>query len=929
MALLNVRSLLNKSFIIRDLILDNKLDCLFLTETWLGTDAPVILTEASPPNFNFTFSLRSGRKGGGTASIVNSSLKTKEIKFDQYTTFEHHAILFNSPSILCITVYRPPRHDAAFISEFSEFLSIIHATYNFIIISGDFNIHIDKPSDSMAKEFLNLLNYLDFNQHVTQPSHERGHILDLVLSYGLSASVSSVVDLAVSDHYCVFFNITSFIQQETSVRTVRKRYFTPEVAANFIEILSKHPPAPTPTSCDFIVENFINKLKTTIDLVAPLKTKKVLPKRTPPWRNEEIKKLKRNCRVAERRWRKNKIFINHQIYCEQLRIYNIALRHARTSYFTKIITDHKNNPKILFSTIDLLINPVFNRNQITPSDSLCEGFADHFSGKIDFIRASIFNQNTVFNTLESLFFPEETLDSFALVDAELLGRVFSQVKPTTCLLDPIPTSLFKSLYGFLEVELLNMVNCSLQTGCFPADLKTAVVRPLLKKNNLDPDVFNNYRPVSNLPFLSKILEKIVFIQLNDFLNKHSILEKFQSGFRTNHSTETALLKIVNDFRCNLDLHKLTVLVLLDLSAAFDTVDHTILLNRLRHHVGLSGTAFQWFSSYLTDRKFLVSLDTCSSRTHEVKCGVPQGSILGPILFNIYMLPLGDVIRRHGIMFHSYADDTQLYISMSPDDTGPIDALFNCILDIKSWMAENFLQLNQGKTEVLIIDPKAQGEKLFSKLQTLSLTPCNQVKNLGVIFDSELNFIPHIKNVTKTGFYHLKNIARVRPFLSRANTETLMHAFISSRIDYCNALLSGLPKRNISSLQLLQNSAARVLTKTRRRAHITPVLKSLHWLPVCFRIDFKVLLMVFKCLRGLGPSYLSELLLPYEPSRTLRSSGTGLLIIPKARTRTYGEASFQHYGPRLWNSLPEDLRAAENVHIFKSRLKTHLFNLAFN
>ncbi|XP_074533220.1 uncharacterized protein LOC141796151 [Halichoeres trimaculatus] len=525
--------------------------------------------------------------------------------------------------------------------------------------------------------------------------------------------------------------------------------------------------------------------------------------------------------------------------------------------------------------------------------------------------------------------PQETLDSFALVDAELLGRVFSQVKPTTCLLDPIPTSLFKSLYGFLEVELLNMVNCSLQTGCFPADLKTAVVRPLLKKNNLDPDVFNNYRPVSNLPFLSKILEKIVFIQLNDFLYKHSILEKFQSGFRTNHSTETALLKIVNDFRCNLDLHKLTVLVLLDLSAAFDTVDHTILLNRLRHHVGLSGTAFQWFSSYLTDRKFLVSLDTCSSRTHEVKCGVPQGSILGPILFNIYMLPLGDVIRRHGIMFHSYADDTQLYISMSPDDTGPIDALFNCILDIKSWMAENFLQLNQGKTEVLIIDPKAQGEKLFSKLQTLSLTPCNQVKNLGVIFDSELNFIPHIKSVTKTGFYHLKNIARVRPFLSRANTETLMHAFISSRIDYCNALLSGLPKRNISSLQLLQNSAARVLTKTRRRAHITPVLKSLHWLPVCFRIDFKVLLMVFKCLRGLGPSYLSELLLPYEPSRTLRSSGTGLLIIPKARTRTYGEASFQHYGPRLWNSLPEDLRAAENVHIFKSRLKTHLFNLAFN
>ena len=171
-------------------------------------------------------------------------------------------------------------------------------------------------------------------------------------------------------------------------------------------------------------------------------------------------------------------------------------------------------------------------------------------------------------------------------------------------------------------------------------------------------------------------------------------------------------------------------------------------------------------------------------------------LLGPLLFNLCKLPLGDV-RRHGISFHSYADDTQLYIAVSPEDTGPIDALFNCTVDIKSWMAVNFLQLNQDKAEVLVIAPEGQREKLLPKLQDLK--PTQSVKNLHVIFDSELNFIPHIRNMTTIGVYHPKYKARVHPFLSQASTEVLMHAFISCCLDYCNALLSGLPKKSILNL----------------------------------------------------------------------------------------------------------------------------------
>uniref|UniRef100_A0A8C6NY71 Reverse transcriptase domain-containing protein n=1 Tax=Nothobranchius furzeri TaxID=105023 RepID=A0A8C6NY71_NOTFU len=660
---------------------------------------------------------------------------------------------------------------------------------------------------------------MDFTQHVAQSTHDRGHTLDLVITSGLSTGVSSVVDLAISAHFCVFFNITSINQEETSVRIVIKCHLTPEVAAGFLETFKKIPPINLNAPCDFIFNDFNSRLKSTLDLLAPPKIKKLQPKPASPWSNENLKILKRSCRVMERKWRKYKNTINKQLYTELLKSYNKAVRNSRNNYFSKIISEHKNNPKILFSTITNILGCEFSSLQKTPSDALCEELAAHFRGKVDTIRSNILSSHchAAPDQSESVCLPEETLDSFVLVEAEIIDKVFTSERPTTCVLDPIPTRFFKQFYDSFRDEILTLMNCSLQTEVFPAAFKRAVVRPLLEKSNLDFNDFNNFRPVSNLPFLSKILEKLVLIQLNDFINHQHVLEKFQSGFRVNHST-----KILNDFRTNFDARRVTVLVLLDLSAAFDTVEHTILLTRLKK-IGLSGAVHSWFTSYLTDRTFMVSLDTCSSGVHSITCGVPQGSILGPVLFNLYMLPLGSVIRRHGVNFHSYADDTQLYISVSPDVSQPMETLFNCILDIKSWMTENFLQLNQGKTEVLVIGPEAQREKLLPKLQSVSFYPSLQVKNLGVILDSELTFIPHIKNITKIGFYHLKNIARARPILSLANTETLMHAFIICRIDYCNALLSGLPKKSISGLQLLQNSAARVLTKTRKREHITPVL----------------------------------------------------------------------------------------------------------
>ena len=481
--------------------------------------------------------------------------------------------------------------------------------------------------------------------------------------------------------------------------------------------------------------------------------------------------------------------------------------------------------------------------------------------------------------------------------------------------------------------MLHIINTSLASATVPTPFKKAVVTPLIKKPTLDHNEQKSYRPVSNLPFLSKILEKVVSKTLELHRTTNNLHVPLQSAYRQYHSTETALLKVHNDILRALDRGECVFLVLLDLSAAFDTVDHTVLSDRLEKKFGITGGALRWLQSYMTGRTQAVAIRGVQSNERTLKYGVPQGSVLGPELFKDYITPLADLITSHSVHFHGYADDTQLYTFFKPgeDELSALNKMQKCIAEIKSWMSQNWLKLNDDKTEFIILGSPSNLMKVSTEHIVVGkhkITKSHHVRNIGATFDSTATMQPHVAKVSQNAWYHLFTISKIRAFLTEEQTKCLVHAYVTSRLDQNNSLLAGLPLTLLDKLQRIQNSAAKVILGGKLNDHVTPLLKKLHWLPICQRHIFKILLLVYKATNGTGPSYLAELLHPYKPGRELRSSTEHKLDSAKTVYVRYGDRAFSIVGPNLWNDLPYELRACKSVQSFKTSLKTHLFKRYF-
>ena len=882
------------------------------------------------PSKDRTISEDRPEHGGGLIVYVKDDINCKrrlDLESERIECVWLEIFQTNCKSFLIGNIYRHPNETINWNEWFDNYLDKVLECEKEIYLMGDFNR--DLTQDNIKQSWLEYMESFGLSQFVNMPTRmtdQSATLIDHIYSNTHANILTTAVPhLGLSDHFPVFVNrkTNGSCGVKNTHYTITYRSFKNFDQNKFIDDLKSTPWDIIKVFDDVndIAETWSTLFCETVDKHLPLRQHRVKHKQQPKWLTADI--------IDAFKTRDRFKSLNNQA---QYKIWrnkvSKMIKSSKKHQYSEIINDNVNNPSGVWKLFKELgaskrnsgtsiFSLKVNGKTIENPSEISSEFNKFFVSVASKLKEPIVPSN--FDKLQAFCnekLTENSNFSIPSIEHEKVEKYLKNIDVTKATgLDNIGPRLLKLAAPYISESLTFICNQSIRNSVFPEKWKEGKVTPLHK--NGPKDDTNNYRPISVLPVVSKLLEKHVHDSLMMYLSSNSLLHSTQSGFRPNHSCETSLLQMINRWLNAINSSQMIGMVMIDFRKAFDLVDHTLLLKKLKYYK-ISEATISWFSSYLLGRKQKVFVNNSSSESENIICGVPQGSILGPLLFLIFINDLPLYIDN--VLTDLYADDTTFYF-IDTSQACIEQQLQTALFKLSEWCKENGMLINTTKTKVMLITTPQKRVYLNNYVlqlkynnEALSVVACEKI--LGVLIDNNLTWTNHIDAVAKKIVSNLWLLSRIKSYLTTNQRVQFYKSYVQPHIDYCNAIWGGTSQRNLDRIYRLQKRACKIILDY-QYDNITDSMEEFKILNIYERIYLKKAKFMFEISNSLTPDYINEMfhLRPLNNTlQSLRSSAAINYVLPRPNKELFKQ-SLIYSGPLIWNNLPDTLKQLGTINSF--------------